>query len=488
MSDKGSNKETDKTKKRLIILIAAGIVVLLAAAYLVLCQAAQDQGIWENTSVNGVGLKGLTIEEAEEAVQQKFVEDYQDAAVTVTLEGQDFQIPIYSVLKMDASDEIRAAYETGHGSWITRGLDWLRTRLGGGGKNLEVIPTVDSGEALDQAIADSGILDYGSAVESTWEATDTELIIHKGTSGVAPDPEQLRAAVQEALENHNLEEKIDCPTREQQPQTPDFQQIADSIYKDPVNASLDAANNYAVTASATGLSLDASQAQAAYDAAAEGTDVTVPLTITQPSITTEALNANLFKDVLGTYQSSVTGDSGKKTNISLAVNMCNGIILLPGETFSYNGIIGETSPEQGFQMANVYQDGEVVQEPGGGVCQVSSTIFSALLYTDLEVVQRQNHSMIVNYVPRGMDATVYWDQPDFRFKNNHAYPIKLSLSFENNVITVQIIGTKESDLTVDCRVEQTGDMVYDTYRDYYDAGGNLVNSEYVCHSEYKPVS
>ena len=81
-------------------------------------------------------------------------------------------------------------------------------------------------------------------------------------------------------------------------------------------------------------------------------------------------------------------------------------------------------------MANVYQDGEVVQEPGGGVCQVSSTIFSALLYTDLEVVQRQNHSMIVNYVPRGMDATVYWDQPDFRFKNNHAYPIKLSLSFE----------------------------------------------------------
>ena len=129
---------------------------------------------------------------------------------------------------------------------------------------------------------------------------------------LAPDPEQLRAAVQEALENHNLEEKIDCPTREQQPQTPDFQQIADSIYKDPVNASLDVANNYAVTPSATGLSLDASQAQAAYDAAAEGTDVTVPLTITQPSITTEALNANLFKDVLGTYQSSVTGDSGEK--------------------------------------------------------------------------------------------------------------------------------------------------------------------------------
>ena len=87
-----------------------------------------------------------------------------------------------------------------------------------------------------------------------------------------------------------------------------------------------------------------------------------------------------------------------------------------------------------------------------------------------------------------MDATVSCDQPDFRFKNNHTYPIKLSLSFENNVITVQILGTKESDLTVQSRVEQTGEMTYDTYRDYYDSNGTLVNSEYICHSVYKPVS
>ena len=485
MSNKGSKKKAS-TKTRLIILIVVGIVVLLAAAYLILCQVVQDKGIWKNVSVNGVALKGMTTEEAEEAVQQKFEEDYQNAAVTVVLEDQEYTIPVYSALTMDASKEIEDAYAPGHGLWISRGLDWITTRVGGM-KEVEAAPTVSDPDQLDQAIADSGILDYTGSAESTWEQSGTEVIIHKGVTGVVPDQEGLKEAVLDAVENNKLDEKITCPTTEQQPQAPDFQSIADSVYKDPVNASLDPANNYAVTESSPGVSLDTAQAQAAYDAAAEGEDVSVPLTVTEPEITTEDMNANLFKDVLGTYQSTATPSGGKIHNIGLAVDMCNGIILLPGEEFSYNGIIGDTTEERGFQLANAYSNGEVIQEPGGGVCQVSSTIFSALLQTDLEVVQRQNHSMIVSYVPYGMDATVSWDQPDFRFKNNHAYPIKLSLSFENNVITVQILGTQESDLSVKCRVEQTGEMTYDTYRDYYDANGNLVNSEYVCHSVYKPL-
>lgn len=485
-----SNKEIKKkanAKTRFIVMLVAGIAVLLAAAYLIFCQAVQSSGIWRDVSVNGVQLKGLSIEEAEQAVQQKFEEEYQDAAVTVTLDGQEYRIPVYSLLTMDASKAIEDAYAPGHGLWIARGLDWIAVQLEGSG-NEEVAPTVSNQDLLDQAISDSGILNYTSCTESTWEQTDTELVIHKGTTGVVPDQEGLKKAVLDAVENNKLDETITCPTTEQQPQTLDFQSIADSVQRDPVNASLDAANNYAVTESVTGISLDASQAQAAYDAAAEGTDVVIPLTVTEPEVTTADMNANLFKDVLGTYQSTAVPSGGKIHNISLAVSMCDGIVLLPGEEFSYNGVIGDTTEERGFQLANAYSNGEVVQEPGGGVCQVSSTIFSALLQTDLEVVQRQNHSMVVTYVPFGMDATVSWDQPDFRFKNNHTYPIKLSLSFENNVITVQILGTKESDLTVQSRVEQTGEMTYDTYRDYYDSNGTLVNSEYICHSVYKPVS
>lgn len=475
-----------KAKTRLILVIVVGILSLLAAGYLILCQAVQDNVIWKNVSINGVNLKGMTVEEAQQAVQEKFEADYQDAAVTVVLEDQQFEVSLNSLLTMDASKEIQEAYATGHGAWGARGLEWLMTRMEGT-KEVTVSPEISDEDLLDQAIQNSGILDYAGSTASTWEQTETELIVHKGITGAAPDEEQLKQAVLDAAAGGKLDEPISCPVKETAPQAPDFQTIGDSLYREPVNASLDAANNYAVTESITGISLDAEQAQQAYDAAGEGTDVVIPLTVTEPAITTESMNANLFKDVLGTYQSTVTGTGGKIQNISLAAGMCDGIVLLPGETFSYNGIIGDTTEERGFQLANAYSDGEVIQEPGGGVCQVSSTIFSALLQTDLEVVQRQNHSMIVTYVPYGMDATVSWTQPDFQFKNNHSYPIRLSVEFDGSVITVQIIGTQESDLSVECRVEQTGEMTYETYRDYYDSNGNLVNTEYVCHSEYKPL-
>lgn len=483
------SKEKGKKKTRRFVLIIAAVVALLAVGYIILCNAVKDNVIWESTSINGISLKNLTVEQAEESVLSKFEEDYKDAAVTVVLDDQEYQVNIFPLLGMDASGEIREAYKFGHGSWISRGVDWIRSKISRvGSGNLEIAPVVQYPEKLDEVIAASGIQGHNSVVETTYEVTESELIIHKGSAGATPDVEQLKQQLTAAIEENRMEEKLSCPFTENQPGAVDFQAIADESSRAAVSASLDPNNNYAVIPSSTGVSVDAAQVQEAYSQAAEGTDVVVPLTVTQPEITTEDLQANLFKDVLGSYQSTAMGNGGREHNIGLAVGFCNGVILLPGETFSYNAVVGNTTLERGFQLANAYSNGQVVQEPGGGVCQVSSTMFSALLQTDIEIVQRRYHSMIVTYVPYGMDATVSWDQPDFRFKNNHKYPIKLSLSFVDGVLSVQVLGTKESDLTVDCRVEQTGELEFVTYRDYYDAGGNLVNTEYITTSKYKPVS
>ena len=137
----------------------------------------------------------------------------------------------------------------------------------------------------------------------------------------------------------------------------------------------------------------------------------------------------------------------------------------------------------------VYQDGKVVQVLGGGECQVSSTLFSAILYTDLDVLERANHSMPVHYVPSGMDATVFWDSPDFKFENNHKYPVKIVMNMDSSdTLTVKILGTKENDYTIEPRVEQIDEMSNVTYRDYKDASGNVVKSESVCASKYKPLN
>ena len=126
----------------------------------------------------------------------------------------------------------------------------------------------------------------------------------------------------------------------------------------------------------------------------------------------------------------------------------NGTILNPGEEFSYNGVVGQRTPERGFKAAGAYSNGQLIDEVGGGVCQPSSTLYMAVLRADLEVTERTNHSMTVSYTPLGEDATVSYGSLDFKFKNNTDYPIKLVTVREGSQMKVTIIGTKVDDKTV----------------------------------------
>ena len=421
----------------------------------------------------------------------KFEEDYKDTAVTVELDGQQYTMNVFPMLGMDASAEIEKAYEKGHGNLLVRGLEWVEMKRGKAEKrSYDVQPTVAHPDEVEGIVQASGIQDYNSMQDTTYEVTDTGLIVHKGISGTRPDVDALKQQIQTNVTAMNFQDVISCPTAENQLTEPDFAGIASQIYTEPVNATLDPDNGYSVVASKNGTSMDADSAKAEYESAEENTDITIPFTFTEPEITTEKMNANLFKDTLGSYSSSAAGGtSGRIHNVGLTASICNGQIVLPGETFSFNGVVGDTTAEKGYQEAAGYQDGKVVQVLGGGECQVSSTLFSAILYTDLDVLERANHSMPVHYVPSGMDATVFWDSPDFKFENNHKYPVKIVMNMDSSdTLTVKILGTKENDYTIEPRVEQIDEMSNVTYRDYKDASGNVVKSESVCASKYKPLN
>ena len=123
-------------------------------------------------------------------------------------------------------------------------------------------------------------------------------------------------------------------------------------------------------------------------------------------------------------------------------------ILLPGETFSYNEVVGQRTAARGFQEAGAYLNGKTVQELGGGICQVSSTLYCATVLSNLEIVHRENHMFESTYVPLGLDATVSWGGPDYVFKNNTKYPIKVVAGYANGVCTCEIWGTKTDNITV----------------------------------------
>lgn len=144
--------------------------------------------------------------------------------------------------------------------------------------------------------------------------------------------------------------------------------------------------------------------------------------------------------IISTYTTKTTANSNRNTNIRLSAEALNGIIIKPGEEFSFNKTVGQRTAKKGYKSATAYSNGEVVQEIGGGVCQVSSTLYNAVVIAGLESTKRQSHTFEPSYVTPGMDAAVSYDLPDYRFKNNSNSSIGMLVNYSDRTMTVSIYG------------------------------------------------
>lgn len=164
---------------------------------------------------------------------------------------------------------------------------------------------------------------------------------------------------------------------------------------------------------------------------AEGKEVAPEITETQAK--------EMYK-VIGTYTTTTTANSARNKNIELASEALNGLILQPGEEFSFNKATGERSPAKGYRPAGAYLNGELVEEPGGGVCQVSSTLYNAVVFAGLSPTERHSHSYEPSYVTPGEDAMVSYGGPDMKFKNNSSAAIAIRSSFADRKLKLSIVG------------------------------------------------
>lgn len=152
----------------------------------------------------------------------------------------------------------------------------------------------------------------------------------------------------------------------------------------------------------------------------------------------------LYTDLISEYETKFNEQNiNRSANIKLAVNKINGTIILPGEIFSYNSVVGNRTEEAGFKLAPMYKEGKIVDGFGGGVCQLSSTVYNACLYANLEIIERKKHQFMPAYIEVGRDATVADGYIDFRFKNTRKNPIKIVCSAKNGILKCQIYGKKE---------------------------------------------
>ena len=284
------------------------------------------------------------------------------------------------------------------------------------------------------------------------------------------------------------------------------QQLHDRLHGEMKNASYDAASG-SIVPEQFGADFDVAAAQTALDGAAPGETVSVPAVIEEPEVTASDLKMLLFRDVLGEARTHVSGSAGRIGNVKLSAKLINGIVLNSGDTFSYNDSVGKRTEARGFKPAPAYVKGETVDEVGGGICQTSSTLYLACLLSNMEITERYAHRYVPAYIDWGMDATVSWGGPDYKFTNNTLYPVKIVTEYSKGYLTIKLLGTNIDGI----RVKMTNEVlsktpwetVYQedspdvvkvtpytgykvkTYQTIYDKNGSVIDSHFEAASDYK---
>lgn len=217
------------------------------------------------------------------------------------------------------------------------------------------------------------------------------------------------------------------------------------VVAEPKDAEITRENGvFVVTPSVEGKAVDVEATKAALnEAIAGGMDepvtVTAPVTVAQPNRTTEALST--IQDVLGTFSTDFSSSGNSRaTNLRVGSSKINGHVLMPGETLSGYECMHPFTTANGYATAAAYENGQVVDSVGGGVCQISTTLYNASLRAELEITQRQNHSMIVTYVKPSEDAAIAGTYKDLKITNNYSTPIYVEGYTSGRTLTFTIYG------------------------------------------------
>lgn len=224
------------------------------------------------------------------------------------------------------------------------------------------------------------------------------------------------------------------------PKMPDWEALAAEVFVEPVDDAPDSETG-GILPGRYGQSIDVSQAEEPR----YGHSVAFPLQYTAPEIMGEDA---LFQDVLGECETKHNTNENRNNNLRLLCQALDGHIVQPGETFSYNAVVGERTAERGYLPAPAYSGNRLVDSIGGGVCQGSTTLYNCVLLADLEVVFRACHGAKVTYVPAGLDAAVNYLTTDFRFRNQYHFPVKIQAEVSDGFVKMKLLGTDEKDYYV----------------------------------------
>ena len=442
--EKDMKKMEGKKSKRKYAVIAVSLVIILLVALFISTIFAlvniNNENIISGVSISGIDVSGLSQEEAKGKLEAVYNEKKEN---DIDLEHNEFETTLSPEL-MEVNYKIDEAVESAVSIGKSKNIfknnyDILGTLIGK--RNIPVEMTINE-EATRQTIEDMNASLPDVLIDSSYSIEDDELIITKGKAGVKIDTDNLLNQVKQKLNDLNDNENfIEIPVVNKEPEAIDIDKIHSEVYKEPQNAYY-TKDPFTVYPEVEGVDFDV---EAAKELLKEDKDeYVIKLTITKPEITLDEIGTEAFPDQLSTFTTRYdVSDVDRSTNLRLASEKINGTVLKPGETFSYNKTVGARTIAAGYKNAKVYESGKVVDGIGGGICQVSSTLYNAALLANLEIVERRNHQFVTSYVGAGRDATVVYGQTDFKFKNTRKYPIRIVVTTNAGILKISIFGIKE---------------------------------------------
>lgn len=469
---------------------------LILIPFLLLLGLGIWAGLWaaktipQGVSVGGLDMGGLSRWEAHGVLREALEEKLYGRALEVQLPEETLTL---------------TPEESGVNVQIWRMLQ----DAGSGKREIALLPYLDvKEEAVQQKLTEYAARWDTELSQPKWELMGTRPEL--STDGYDPDaagqtlhitrgiPKQKLDVSQvygEILAAYNkaLTLEVFSVTPEVQPEAfPDTLDL-DAIYQEICTAPVDDSLNlqtYSFVPGSYGYHFDMEAAHQALEGADWGQTLSIPMVALEPEILGEAV---YFRDVLGSCETRHTDDENRNTNLRLLCRTLGGMVLQPGEEFSYNGALGERTEEKGYKPANAYSGNRLVKDIGGGVCQGSTTLYNCALLADLEILERVCHGVKVGYVPLGLDAAVNWaTKTDLRFRNNFHFPIMIQAEVSEGYVKMKLLGTDEKDYTIEmrCGVGEEGTATYAvSYKcKYSKETGELLSKDVEARSAYYTLS
>ena len=448
--NKEKPKENKNSKAGIILLISVILIIILAIFSTIFAVI----NIRNTRIINGISIGKIDVSKlSKEEAKAKLEEIYNaKAEKQIFLTHGDFETTItYETLgtKYQIENAVDEAYNIGRvGNILKDNFDILATWIKG--KNIKIEVTIEN-DMINQISENINNNIENAMIQPSYYIENGKLIITQGKEGLVVDEKQLLEEIYKVIDAESEDEQnIDVPVINAIPEKINVEKIHEEVYKEVKNAYY-TKEPFTIYPEEEGIDFDVEAAKVLVQE--EKDEYEIPLIITKPTKTVNEIGTEAFPDLLATFSTKYQASNvNRTTNLKLAAKKVNGTVLLPNQEFSYNKKLGERTVAAGYKEAATFSNGKVVDGLGGGICQISSTLYDAVVMANLNVTVRRNHQFVTSYVPAGKDATVVWGSQDFKFVNTRKYPIKITATVQGGIATIQIWGVKE-DVEYDISIE-----------------------------------